>query len=64
MDKYKIICRDPVTGETYSWASNDYVRAIAGARYDHACRGLLVTVVCAKNGCVMISLGADLSAEI
>lgn len=64
MATYKIIRRDPATGETSRWSSNDHRRTVAAARYDHQYRGQQVTVVRADSGNVVIWLGADLSAEI
>ncbi len=63
MATYKIISRDPSTGETSRWQSNDYRRTVLAARYDHQHRGQHVTVVRADSGNTVIWLGSDMSDE-
>ena len=64
MPKYLIMRRDPTTGNTSRWSSNEYRGTVLAARYDHKQRGQHVTVIRADSGNVVVWFGANMASEM
>jgi hypothetical protein len=64
MATYQIMRRDPATGATSRWSSNDYRRTVLAARYDHEQRGQHVTVTRTDSGNVVVFHGSNMAAEM